>query len=55
MAVIVNMLGFDSSAPINCQVRIIFPGFSYARADPNYLGKGMGYFWIGEPYLFDEE
>jgi hypothetical protein len=39
MAVILNMFGFDSSAPINCQVRIIFPGFSYARVNPNYLGK----------------
>ena len=41
--VILNMFGLDSSVQINCQVRIIFPGFSYTRADPNYLGKGMGY------------
>ena len=43
IAVILNILGFDSSVPINCQVRIIFPGFPYARADPNYLGQGLDY------------
>jgi hypothetical protein len=55
MAVILNMVGFDASVPINCQVCIIFPGFSYARADPNYLGKDRGYVCSREPSLVDEE
>ena len=55
IAVIVNMLGFDSSVPIHCQVRIIFPGFSYARADLNYLGQGMDYIWNREPFLIYED
>ena len=33
ISVILNMLALDSSRPIDCQVRIVSPGPSYARAD----------------------
>jgi hypothetical protein len=49
------MLALDSSSPINCQVRIISPGSSYAYADRQCLGKAMGYLSSREPSLSEEE
>lgn len=54
VTVILNMLALDTSTPINCQVRIISPGFSYARADTKSFGKVMDYISTREPTLFRE-
>ena len=42
ITLILNMLAFDSSSPINCQV-CISPITSFARAKRKLLGKVMGY------------
>ncbi|KAF8264183.1 hypothetical protein EI94DRAFT_510321 [Lactarius quietus] len=42
MAAVLNMVGIDSSTSINCQVRIISPGFPYAQANLELPFKSYG-------------
>jgi hypothetical protein len=54
VAVILNMLAFDTSSRLNCQVRIISPGSSDARADAKCFGKAMDHLSTREPTLLNE-
>ena len=54
VSVILNMLAFDTSSPINCQVCILSLGSSKPRPDRKRLGKALGYLSSRKQSLSEE-
>ena len=55
ITVILNMLALDSSSPIDCQVRIISPGSSYARADHTSIKLWVIFLAVSHFFLMKDD
>ena len=48
LAVAVNMIGFDTTSPINCQVSLSPMSAFLYNALIGYIFQGLDHFWSGE-------